>query len=405
MRNLHKAVAIAGFVGSLWMTAALAADGPAPAPATEKPDAAKNSGVSIWANGVTDFRKKHGAIGGYTKQWNLSDLPSYQPRHKLTGTLRIWGNNYLRDGTLGEYWKTGFEKYHPGLKIEYNLPTGAIAVSALAAGVADIGMNYKATLTDRLIFEQMFGYPVTEITAVTGSYNVYGWGPPGIVVVHKDNPISKLSIKQLDGVFGSARRGGYEGSVWHTEYPYSRGPEENIRTWGQLGLKGAWANKPIHVCGQNLSAGAVVQFSNKVLGGSLQFVENYQAFTNYIRADDKQMNTWSSQVQKFIANDRYAMCAVSPLTLSTAMKELPIQPRKGGDYVLRTLETVRDNSYPLTHHGYLFVNKAPGKPLDPKVEEFLRYVLSREGQTEVQREGRYLPLTGAIVARQLPKLD
>jgi len=92
-------------------------------------------------------------------------------------------------------------------------------------------MNYKATLVDRLTFEQMFGYPVTEITAVTGSYDVAGWGAPSIIVVHKDNPISKLSIKQLDGIFGAERRGGYEGSVWHTEYPYSRGPEENIHTW------------------------------------------------------------------------------------------------------------------------------------------------------------------------------
>jgi len=84
-----------------------------------------------------------------------------------------------------------------------------------------------------------------------------------IIVVHKDNPLTQISMKQLDGVFGGPRLGGYVGSVWHTEYPYARGPEENIRTWGQLGLTGAWADKPIHVGGQNLSSGVMLQFSNR----------------------------------------------------------------------------------------------------------------------------------------------
>ena len=159
------------------------------------------------------------------------------------------------------------------------------------------------------------------------------------------------------------------------------------------------------MCGQNLGAGVVVQFSNKVLGGSLQFVEGYQAYANYIRAEDGKMNEWVYQVQQVISNDSYTICAVSPLTLTPAMKELALQPRKGGNYVLRTLESVRDNSYPLTIHGVLFLNKAPDKPLDPKIEEFVRFILSREGQTEVQREDRYLPLNGVMVARELKKLE
>ena len=373
---------------------------PAPKTAPEEP---KNAGVSIWTQNVTGFRKKHGSEGGYTKKWDLSDLPVYQPRRQVKGTLRIWGNNYLKDGPLGEYWRAAFKKYQPGITLEYHLPTGAVAVSALATGVADIGMNYKATLTDLLIFEQAFGHSLTKITALSGSFDVYGWAPPGIIVVHKDNPLSKISMKQLDGVFGGARKGGYKGSVWHTEYPYTRGADENIRTWGQLGLTGEWANKPIRVCGQNLSAGAMLQFSNQVLMGSLQFVENYDAYTNYIGVDGK-MNSWSSQVQRTLANDRYAICYASPMTLSPAMKELAIQDRAGGDYVQRTLETTRDNSFPLTHHAYFFINHEPGKPIDPKVEEFIRFVLSRQGQDEVQHEGRYLPLTGDMVRRELEKL-
>jgi phosphate transport system substrate-binding protein len=363
-----------------------------------------NMGVSIWTQNVTGFRKISGAAGGYTKKWDLSDLPRYEPKQKLTGTLRIWGNNYLKDGQLGELWREAFQKFQPGISIEYNLPTGAIAVSAVAAGVADIGMNYKATLTDRLIFEQVFHYPVTELTVVTGSYDVYGWGPAGIVVVHKDNPLEKISVKQLDGVFGGARTGGYVGSVWHTEYPYSRGPEENIRTWDQLGLTGEWAGKRISIGGQNLSAGATLQFSNEVLRGSLQFAEGYKAYTNYMGPDGK-IVSWSLQAQRAIARDRYAMFVVSPAAMSPDLKELAIQEEEGGPYVPRTLETVRDRTYALTHQGNFYVNRAPGQPLDPKVEEFIRFVLSQEGQECVQREGRYLPLTGALVREQLKKIE
>ncbi|MGH9643572.1 MAG: hypothetical protein ACRD3Q_14260, partial [Terriglobales bacterium] len=227
----------------------------------------KNSGHSIWTQNVSGFRKEHGSIGGYKgkKRWDLSDLPHYVPKRQVTGTIRIWGNNYLKDGELGKYWVEAFKKFQPGITLEFHLPTGAIAVSAVAAGVADLGMNYKATLTDRLVFEQVFHHPLTEVAAVTGSYEVSGWAPAGIVVVNKDNPLQQISVKQLDGVFGGSRTGGYVGSVWHTEYPFTRGPEENIRTWGQLGLKGKWADKKIDVGGQNLSAGAMLQFSNEVL--------------------------------------------------------------------------------------------------------------------------------------------
>src|SRR5579872_4262600 len=162
-----------------------------------------NLGVSIWTQNVSAFRKQHGAVGGYKKRWDLSDLPHYVPKRQLTGTLRIWGNNYIKDGPLGQYWVEAFRKYQPGLKIEYHLPTGAIAVSAVAAGVADLGMNAKATLVDRLTFEQVFHHPLTEIMAVTGSYDVYGWAPAGMIVVNQANPLTRISVKQIDGVFGS----------------------------------------------------------------------------------------------------------------------------------------------------------------------------------------------------------
>jgi phosphate transport system substrate-binding protein len=396
--NTARYLAVAALAGTCGLLHAQQAPAPTPSPAEP------NAGVSIWTQNVTGFRKEHGSVGGYTKRWDLSDLPHYVPKRRLSGTLRFWGNNYIKDGQLAEFWREGFKKFQPDVTIEYHLPTGAIAVSALACGVADIGMNNKATLTDLLIFEQTFHHPISEVTALTGSYDVYGWSPATIIAVNKDNPLDQISMKQLDGVFGGARTGGYVGSVWHTEYPYSRGAEENIRTWGQLGLTGEWADKPIHVGGQNLWAGATVGFSHQVLKGSNQFTEGYRTFTNYVMPDGK-MNTWSIQARRALAQDRYAIYYVSPLSMGPELKELAIQGEKDGPYVKRTLESVHDRTYPLVHDQKLFFNRKPGQPIDPKVDEFLHYVFSQEGQDPAQREGRYVPLTADVVRAQLKRLE
>jgi phosphate transport system substrate-binding protein len=364
----------------------------------------ENAKRSIWTLNVTDFRKVNANKGGYTKKWDLSDLPNYKPRQQVSGKLRIWGSNYLKDGPLGEYWASEFRKYHPGVTIEYNLPTAGIAVPGVAGKVADLGVGRPATLMDHLTFEQVYKYPITEITAATGSYDVYGWSPGFIILVHKDNPISQIGMKQLDGVFGTARNGGYDGSVYRNDYPFKRGPEENIRTWGQLGLTGEWANKPIHPCGQSPRANIQVVFQNLVLRGSDQWVEGYQAFANYATPEGT-INSWSKQVLTYAESDPLAICIASPLALGPKLKELAVQGFDGGPFVKRTLESVRDRSYPLINEIFFYANKAPGQRMDPKVEEFLRFVLSQQGQEQIQREGRYTPLTAPVVKAQLAKLE
>jgi phosphate transport system substrate-binding protein len=99
-------------------------------------------------------------------------------------------------------------------------------------------MNNKATLTDLLTFEQLYRHPISEVMAATGSYDIYGWTPAYLIVVNRENPLTQISVKQLDGFFGGARTGGYGGSIWHTNNPYSLGSDKNIRTWDQLGLTG-----------------------------------------------------------------------------------------------------------------------------------------------------------------------
>ena len=369
-----------------------------------KPGSPANANRSIWTLDVTGFRKQHAVDGGYTKKWDLSDLPHYKPKQQVQGTLRIWGSNYLKDGPLGGYWAEAFKKFQPGITIEYNLPTAGIAVPALAGKMADLAVGRPATLMDYLTFEQVYRHEPTEITAATGSYDVYGWSPAFIIIVHKDNPLTQISMKQLDGVFGTARNGGYDRSTWRTDYPYSRGADENIRTWGQLGLKGEWANKPIHPCGQSPRANIQTVFQSLVLRGSDQWVEGYRAFANYSTADGK-IASWSKQVLDAAEGDPLSICIASPLALGANLRELAVQGFNGGPYVQRTLETVRDRSYPLINEIFFYADKPPGKAMDPKVEEFLRFVLSQEGQQEVQHEGRYTPLTASVVKAMLAKLE
>lgn len=382
----------------------VAAQEPSQSPQDHDARKTTNANRSIWTLNVTGFRKEHAKEGGYTKKWDLGDLPHYHPRRRVTGTLRIWGSNYLKDGPLGQYWAAAFKKYQPGIKIQYHLPTAGIAIPALAAKVADLGVGRPATLMDYLTFEQVFKYEPTEIVAATGSYDVYGWSPGFIILVHKENPLTSISMKQLDGVFGAARLGGYDKSIWRTDYPYARGPSENIRTWGQLGVTGEWASKPIHPCGQSPRANIQTVFQNLVLRGSDQWVENYRAYANYATPDGK-INSWSKQVLAAAEGDPFSICIASPLALGPNLRELAIQGFDGGPFVKRTLESVRDRSYPLINEIFFFANKAPGKPLEPKVDEFLRFVLSQEGQQEVQHEGRYTPLTAAVVKAQLAKLE
>ena len=297
---------------------------------------------------------KRGRAVHYTKEFDLSGLPHYEPQQILTGWVRLHGNNYLSDGMLGELWQQGFAKYQPGIRLSYYLPTSALAFAALYYDQADVVMGHRPGFYDLLAYERVKSFDPSEFTVVTGSFDVGGWENSLTILVNQDNPIRCINMEQLDGIFGSQRTGGWAGTNWRQDW--ARGADKDIRTWGQLGLTGEWADKPIHAGGQNLSSGAMLQFSNEVLGGSLQFVEGFKTYTNYITADGK-MNSWSVQVQREVAKDRYAMFYASPLTLSPDMKELAIQAREGGPFVKRTLETVRDNSYPLMHHAFFYLNR------------------------------------------------
>jgi phosphate transport system substrate-binding protein len=338
----------------------------------------------------------------YTKQFDLSGLPHYVPKEKVEGTLRIAGNNYVGDAPLGNWWKEAFEKLQPGVKIDYYLPSAAIAIPRLYFDLADIGINHAPSFYDSLGHLRLKGYEPTGFSVFTGSYDYVGWQNNIVIIVNKDNPITGITMKQLDGVFGSVRDGGWVGTTWHPEF--RRGPEGDIRKWGQLGLGGDWADKPISVHGYSLRYATAIEFSNKVLQASDKWNGDLHAYANYRRPDGTTYLE-ADQIFDHVRNDRYAIgYARYHEGFPKDIKILAVANEDGGPYVKYDIDTLQNRSYPLWGDQSFWVSVKPGTPMDPKVREFLRFVLSKEGQELVQKDGKYLPLTAQVARAELEKL-
>jgi len=338
----------------------------------------------------------------YTRKFDLSGLPHYVPQKQLTGWIRLHGSNYLADGKLGEYWRDGFAKFQPGLRISFYLPTAAVAFAALYYNQADLAMGHRPGFYDLLAYQRVMGFDPLEITAVTGSYDVAGWENSTVILVNNENPLKGITLEQLDGVFGAARDGGWAGTNFRPDW--ARGPEKNIRTWGQLGLKGEWADKPIHVYGFNLRYNTATDFADKVLKASDKWNENIHAYAHIVQPDGKRY-IQADQITDALARDKYGIAYNRYRGERPNIRRLAVAATDGGPFVEHTLETVQNRTYPLFQEAYFYTSVKPGTALEPNVKEFLRYVLSQEGQAEVQRDGKYLPLTAAVVREQLKKLD
>src|SRR2546430_6846688 len=218
----------------------------------------------------------------YTKKLDLSALPEYKPGQVMSGTIRQWGSNYLADSMLEKYLEDGFHKYHPNVKFENNLGSPFIGIAGLYAKRAELApMGRRATWDELQGYQRVFGTLPVEIPMATGSYDVAGWTFALVVFVNKDNPISQLSFEQLDGIFGAERDGGWNGNKW--DPTAARGADRNIRTWGQLGLKGEWADKPVHVYAYNLNYHFPRDFAEKGKKSSYKWNEQMKEYSNKTR--------------------------------------------------------------------------------------------------------------------------
>ena len=368
-------------------------------------DAADEDSVAVQA-AREKWVKNKGYKVYYTKKFDLSDLPHYKPEQKVSGTIRMWGSNYFTDSPLADYWIQEFQKYQPDVKFDLHLKTTLHAIPGLIFGMSDIGpMGRQITWDELLSYQRERNHLPIGIVAVTGSYDVSGWNPPIGVYLHKDNPLSKLSLQQLDGIFGAQRSGAWRELVW--DKSLARGPEKNIRTWGQLGLTGEWANKPIHVYGYNLQFHFPQEIESRAFGGvSGKWNENLIEYDNLAQPDGS-FKLAGQLMLEDLAKDPYgiAYCAGGNAWLAPQIKSVALSVKTGDPAYELTLENVRERKYPMYADVFFYIDRDPKKPVDPKVKEFLRYILSSEGQTQVMRDGKYLPLTAETVRAQLKLLE
>ncbi len=323
-----------------------------------------------------------------------TDLPDYRPDQQVTGLIRSWGSPHM--GGMLKNWQEGFRKFHPGVVFADNLKGTASATYGFATNQAELGLMGRQIYTFEYypIYRRSLLLPV-EIEVATGSLDVPHKSFALAVMVHRDNPIAHLTLRQLDGIFGAQREGGWQGMNWVKAA--ARPAAENIRTWGQLGLKGEWADQPIHVHGPpGLHPGGISYFQRRVMGGSDRWAEGLMEF------EDR------AAMMAALSRDPLGIAFTGVCYLTDQTKVLALAESAGGPFVSPTRSSVADRTYPLSRPVYIYF--APDTPAgdpaaDPQVREFLRYILSRQGQADVQREGDYLPLTPALVREQRAVLD
>ena len=338
----------------------------------------------------------------------VADLPQYEPRHEVTGTIRNFG--FGLGGVLA-LWEQEFQRIHPGIHFDDHLPTSDAALPALVTGVTDLAPDGgEATLTETLSFFETYGYGPTDITVASGAFDVEGRSNGIVIFVNQANPIDHLTIEQLDGIFGEQRTAGMRGFKWSPAD--GRGPGSNIRSWGQLGLEGKWAHQPIQTYG-HAPSGTTRFFQWKVLRNGDKWNPNYREYvetgSKMIADEDREQQRLGLRhmLQEELANNPYGIAwTVMPQAKGIAgIKPIAIAERAGAPYVSPSEASFADRSYPLVRDIHIYFNRAPHQPLDVKLQEFLRYILSREGQAVVARNGNYLPLTAAVVRNQLTKLE
>ncbi len=311
-------------------------------------------------------------VSGLVCAQSPDSLPAYKAKAVVSGTIRVWGSAQMSDLMIG--WQRGFARYHPRVSFDNHLYGAVSAIAGLYTGVADLAVSREIWPVETLAFEQVVGHRPAAVQVATGSFDVPTKSDSLEIFVHKDNPIARLTLAQLDSIFGG----------------------RSIHTWSDLGLTGEWAAKPIHGYGfQPDNAGALF-FSDVVMRGSHRWSCDFHGFANRIAADGTRIDAGRLIVEA-LAQDRYGI-AISNLHYATpAVKALPLATEADGPAVAPTRENILNRTYPLTRAVYIFLNR---ERRNPKVEEFLRYILSREGQRDVLAEGAYLPLPARMVEEE-----
>ena len=288
-------------------------------------------------------------------------LGNYEPVSGVSGNLTSIGSDTLNN--LMTLWSEGFRTFYPNVAIQIQGAGSGTAPPALIEGTAQFGpMSRPMRGSEIEEFEARFGY---EPTPIRGAIDALG------VFVHRDNPIECLSLQEVDAIFSSTRAGGADAA---------------ITTWGQAGLTGEWADRPIAMYGRNSASGTYGYFREVALFGG-----------DY--SPEVREQPGSSTVIQGVASDINGI-GYSGIGYATAdVKAIQIRADDGTCYAPEG-EAAATGLYPLARFLYVYVNKDPNQPLEPLRAEFIRYVYSIQGQEDVVRAG-FFPLVKSVADQDL----
>jgi phosphate transport system substrate-binding protein len=311
--------------------------------------------------------------------------PPYQARAEIAGVIRVWGSTEMKP--LLTRWEAGFRRLHPQVRFVTNLTGSDIGMAALYSANADIALlGRDATASEVKAFEWIYRYKPARVAIANGGINA-GRSPALVACVHRDNPVAGLTLAQLDALFSAERL---------------RGAAIELRTWGDLGLTGAWAGQPIHLYTFDTESGSGRFFREIVLKGARKL--NWDRLTEF--RDTSPLPPRSHDAAKkmlgLLAHDRYGL-AVAAGPTADRVKRVPIAASANGPPVSPTAGSLVSGSYPLGRSVFAYFNRRPTTPLDAPVAAFLRYALSAPGQQLVTAD--YLALSPEMAAQQAKELD
>lgn len=293
-------------------------------------------------------------------------LKSYQVVSGISGNAGSIGSDTLNN--LMTYWAESFKKVYPNVNIQIEGKGSTTAPPALTQGTSQFGpMSRAMKATEEDAFEAKWGYKPTQIRTSVDALAVF---------VNKDNPIASFSMEQVDAIFSKSRR---------------RGVRKQITKWGDLGLTGDWADKPLSLYGRNSASGTYGFFKEHVLKNG-----DYR--------DEVKEQPGSASVVLAVATDRYAIGYSGIGYATSSVRAVPLAEKEGARAVPATAENAYSGDYPLARFLYVYINRAPGKPCDPLVREFIKLIASKEGQEVVVKDG-YFPIPASVANAEIKKVE
>lgn len=288
-------------------------------------------------------------------------LPVYQRTPGMSGNLTSIGSDSLNN--MMTLWAETFQAHYPNVNVQVQGAGSSTAPPALTEGTSNLGpMSRAMKQTEIRAFEERHGYPPTAVPVAIDMLAVF---------VHRDNPIEGLSLPQLDAVFSTTRR---------------CGAFDDVTRWGQLGLGGAWVNRDFTLYSRNAVSGTYGFFKERALcdGDFKPSINEQPGSASVVQGVSESVNGIGYSGIGYI---------------TSGVRAVPLAPEDDEPFVAPTPENVMRGDYPLARFLYIYVNRHPTRGLQPLEREFLKLILSRQGQEVVVRDG-YLPLPAALAEKQ-----